>query len=800
MIAIAHPTIINNYSGLTMLLILFKLGTGNFQSGFSELKLQLWEKDTSIPIQLGANLSANLQLSELYQRWQSLYRAISQININRNDNFDIEFDDNDITQVSDQEFQQISEQLKDELNLWLKSPVFASLEAKLRSFLNLTDEIRFVIETEAEELRRFPWHLWDFFDDYQAAEIALSASEYGRINTISKHTNKVRILAILGNSKGINLEEDKLFLNTLPDTELIFLVEPSRSQLNEFLWDEKGWDILFFAGHSWSENNSETGYLAINSQDNLTIPQLKNALKNAINHGLKLAIFNCCDGLGLAKQLASLHIPQMIVMRFDVPDLVAQTFLKHFLQGFSHGKSFYLAVRKAREKLQGLEDQFPCASWLPVICQNPTHIPPNWTSLTHKSSKKPSQYLKLSRVLTISLIVSLLVMGIRWLGFFQSLELTTFDYFMGHKPTQSADSRLLIIGADEDDININNYGYPLPDLVLLQLLQQLQSYQPRAIAIDIFRDQPTGFNNSKDYQKLTTYLKENPHIITVCNLGNKLNQSVAPPQNIPTEQIGYADLYDDSALNNNQDDTIRRYLLTHNTDTLTTPSRCQTDYSLAWHLAYKYLINQGINVETVGDNWQFGSVIFKPLENRSGGYQKLDSRGNQLLINYRNTSQIAQQLTIKNVLEEKQFFNPNLVKDKIVLIGITADSVPDLHDTPLGEIRGIYIHAQVVSQILDAVETKGQNLLWWFPQWGDLLFISFWGLTGGLIQGNFQRRIYQFGAINLAVLILFGGSLWCFTQRLWLPLIPANSALFCSVILVEMKKNIIYLPKKHIAR
>ncbi len=779
-----------------MLLILFKLGTGNFQSGFSELKLQLWEKNISIPIQLGANLSANLKLSELYQRWQNLYRAISKININRNHNFDIEFDEDDITKVSDQEFQQISEQLKYELNLWLNSPVFASLEAKLRSFLNLTDEIRFVIETEAEELRRFPWHLWDFFDDYQGAEIALSPSEYGRINTISKHSNKVRILAILGNSNGINLEEDKLFLNTLPDTELIFLIEPSRSQLNEFLWDENGWDILFFAGHSWSENNSQTGYLAINSQDNLTIPQLKNALKNAINNGLKLAIFNCCDGLGLAKQLASLHIPQMIVMRFDVPDLVAQKFLKHFLQGFSNGKSFYLAVREAREKLQGLEDQFPCASWLPVISQNPTQIPPNWTSLTHKFSKKPSQYLKLSRVLTISLIISLLVMGIRWLGFFQSLELTTFDYFMGHKPTQSADSRLLIIGADEDDININNYGYPLPDQVLLQLLQQLQSYQPRAIAIDIFRDQPTGFNNSKDYQKLTAYLKENPNIITVCNLGNKLNQSVAPPQNLPREQIGYADLYDDSALNNNQDDTIRRYLLTHNADTLTTPSRCQTDYSLAWHLAYKYLINQGINVETVGDNWQFGAVIFKPLEKRSGGYQKLDAGGNQLLINYRNTSQISQQLTIKNVLEEKLFFNPNLVKDKIVLIGITADSVPDLHDTPLGEIRGIYIHAQVVSQILDAVETQGKNLLWWFPQWGDLLFISFWGLTGGLIQGNFQRRIYQFGAVSLAVLILFGGSWWSFTQELWLPLIPANSALLCSVILVEMKKNIIYLPKE----
>jgi len=30
---------------------------------------------------------------------------------------------------------------------------------------------------------------------------------------------------------------------------------------------------------------------------------------------LKLAIFNSCDGLGLARELADLHLPTMIVMQ-----------------------------------------------------------------------------------------------------------------------------------------------------------------------------------------------------------------------------------------------------------------------------------------------------------------------------------------------------------------------------------------------------------------------------------------------------------------------------------------------------
>ncbi len=60
----------------------------------------------------------------------------------------------------------------------------------------------------------------------------------------------------------------------------------------------------------------------------------------------------------------------MIVMRELVPDFVAQTFLKDLLTALASGKPFYLAAREARERLQGLEGQFTCASWLPVICQN----------------------------------------------------------------------------------------------------------------------------------------------------------------------------------------------------------------------------------------------------------------------------------------------------------------------------------------------------------------------------------------------------------------------------------------------
>ncbi len=115
---------------------------------------------------------------------------------------------------------------------------------------------------------------------------------------------------------------------------------------------------------------------------------------------MQLAIFNSCDGLGLARSLADLQIPQTIVMRESVPDLVAQTFLKYFLTTLAQGESFYLSVRRAREQLQGMEDSFPCATWLPVIYQHPAQIPFTWS--------KSSRQRNLFRVLTSGAIAALL--------------------------------------------------------------------------------------------------------------------------------------------------------------------------------------------------------------------------------------------------------------------------------------------------------------------------------------------------------------------------------------------------------
>ena len=164
-------------------------------------------------------------------------------------------------------------------------------------------------------------------------------------------------------------------LEQLPNAEVTLLVEPRRQQLNDQLWQQQ-WDILFFAGHSSTQE--DIGRIYINETESLRMEQLRYALRTAVSNGLRLAIFNSCDGLGLARSLFDLHIPQVIVMREPIPDEVAQKFLRYFLEDFSSGTSCYLSVRRARERLQGIEDRFPCATWLPIICQNPAETPLTW--------------------------------------------------------------------------------------------------------------------------------------------------------------------------------------------------------------------------------------------------------------------------------------------------------------------------------------------------------------------------------------------------------------------------------------
>jgi hypothetical protein len=246
--------------------VAINLGTGNLHHGFPSVTAQLWT-GTERPEQFIGSLPAAPALIELYRNWQSIYQNLCArkqlLSRSQEEDDELEIDVGGITNVSVVDFEEVCQKLQTGINDWLNCEGFFKLERQMRSRLSPDEEIRVIIETNDGLLRRLPWHRWDFFNDYPYAEMALSQPEYKRQESEQSVTRKhVRILAILGNSSGIDLETETRFLHSLSDAEVVFCVNPSRQELNAQLWDKIGWDMLFFAGHSQTEG--ETGRIYIN--------------------------------------------------------------------------------------------------------------------------------------------------------------------------------------------------------------------------------------------------------------------------------------------------------------------------------------------------------------------------------------------------------------------------------------------------------------------------------------------------------------------------------------------------------
>lgn len=176
-------------------LVVLSLGNGDLHNGFPVVTTQLWESNNTYLGKITGSLPAAPEISELYKYWHLLYLALYQrLNLCPR----IEIDAGDVTNVSQIEFDHLCHKLQNSINDWLNSESFRNIDQQLRTQLDESEEIQFIIETNDNLLRRLPWHLWDFFEDYPKAEVALSASEYKRPKKSNTKLSspKVRILAI----------------------------------------------------------------------------------------------------------------------------------------------------------------------------------------------------------------------------------------------------------------------------------------------------------------------------------------------------------------------------------------------------------------------------------------------------------------------------------------------------------------------------------------------------------------------------------------------------------------------------
>ncbi|MCU0543002.1 MAG: CHASE2 domain-containing protein [Oscillatoriaceae cyanobacterium Prado104] len=717
-------------------------------------------------LELQASLPPRSQIQESYDRWRSSYRSLGDFRIRP---IEISISGSRADQLS--KCRHLAEELSRQINSWLNCESFRKLKETLLTKLNSQDKIRFLIQTEDIVLRRLPWYCWDIFQDYPNAEIALSASTYNEKPTVNKKLeSRVKILAILGDSHKINLEQDRRILEGLPATEVTFLAEPSKSQIGSELW-ENNWDILFFAGHSSTDSDGRSGRFYINQTESLTVQELKHGFSLAVSSGLQLAIINSCDGLGIARQLEDLGIPQTIVMREPVSDRVAQDFLKYFLASFSSGKSFYVAVRFARQKLAELESEIPCADWLPVICQNPAVTPPTWQDLANKPQQKSLSWRRWKIGLLAIAIAAVSVTGARSLGWLQIWELQAFDLFMRLRPAEQIDSRLLLVEATETDVE--KYGFPLPDWTIARAAEKLTENGAQTIALNLFRSRSFEPGNAA----LTARFQRDRNLIGLCSVketGKPNKCGIKPPPALPKERLGFSDVVPDA------DGILRRHLL------LMQPpdsSHCTTNYSLSVRAAFHYLAAKGIKPTPLpGDKMRLGKAVFAPIHRSTGAYHNLDDRGFQMMLNYRSPQNFIERVRLEELLANK--VNSNSIKNRIAFVGVTAPIANSNYfftpysagELPYQKMPGVLIQAQMSSQIISAA-LDGRALLQIVPRWLEMLWIVAWAAVGSAIA--ILSRCRLFAVLRaIASLGILGGICWLLLiWGWWVPAIPSVLAM-----------------------
>ncbi|HSF10995.1 MAG TPA: adenylate/guanylate cyclase domain-containing protein [Nitrospirales bacterium] len=376
----------------------------------------------------------------------------------------------------------------------------------------------------------------------------------------------------------------------------------------------------------------------------------------------------------------------------------------------------------------------------------------------------------------ITLMVFLGVMGLRWEGFLESAELDAYDWSMRLRPTNTRPPPpITLVSITDQDIRTLGH-WPVTDEVLARALDVMTAFHPRAIGVDIYRDLevPPG------RQELDRVLEAHPEILMVMKFGKIEKGGIPGPAMLQgTDRLGFNDVVVDSG------GIVRRGLLF-----LDDGTNFYRSFSLL--LALQYLQQEKIVPKPAVENsdWlQLGETVIRPFEAHDGGYVEADAQGYQYLLNLERGKNVFPTISLGDILEGN--FNPELLQDHIVLVGVIAQGVKDYFYTSqcgtltvCPPIPGLELHGYMVHQLLRLAKGEGQAPIATFPDSLETAWIGLWVLGGGFI-GVRVRGAWRFSlAVLMGLLLLSGVVVSGMMYGTWIPFFPAVIGLVVNAMVV----------------
>ncbi|MEM9008932.1 MAG: adenylate/guanylate cyclase domain-containing protein [Cyanobacteria bacterium P01_F01_bin.86] len=376
-------------------------------------------------------------------------------------------------------------------------------------------------------------------------------------------------------------------------------------------------------------------------------------------------------------------------------------------------------------------------------------------------------------IVTTSLAVSAGVIGLTQLAFLEGIEQRAYDQMvrLRHRDGElPVDNRLLIVTVTEADLE-SLQEFPLKDGTVARALERLQEHEPAVIGLDIFRAIPKPPGRAALLQSLQA-----DNVILITQLSDDQGgPGIPPPEGVAPHQVSFNDVVVDA------DGAVRRALLFGEK---VTPDGTITLPAFALQLALQYLATQNVTPQASDLNpayMQLGPSTFVRLQSGSGGYATTDERGYQTLLNYRNRLSPGRQVSLSQLLNNK--VDPSWINGKIVLIGLTAPSFKDLFYTPFTagrvedhQMPGVVLHAQIVSQLLDAA-TGDRVPLWMSQPWQEWLWCGLWALLGGSIAWNLRHPLMLTLSQASVLVMMMASGYGIFLHQGWIPVMAPAIAI-----------------------
>lgn len=278
-----------------------------------------------------------------------------------------------------------------------------------------------------------------------------------------------------------------------------------------------------------------------------------------------------------------------------------------------------------------------------------------------------------------------------------------FDFGVFGYQEKSPGANIIIVGLDDATINNPNFkSYPEIDRGdYIKVIKNILPHNPSVIALDTFFFNPS--ENAEDDSELAKLFQENDNLIAANEWLADEKRLLNPLQefNIPPDQLGYVNVYSNSANEKNLINKVEVHFdpkTPYSTENEPLMFKTYRALSSGRQMAYFDKENQNYIVTRGGEE----TVI--PIQNNGIG------------VNFYGKPHSFREISFYDVWTGN--IDPQFFENKIVLVGATASDIHDEFFTPvsLGEFMpGVEFHANFLQTILEKdfliYQTNAQKIL-----------------------------------------------------------------------------------------